>query len=61
MFGVYPKLSALNKKDFQFHDMLILLKQCQTQSIFGDTVYLCYYKLRLVIPSPPLPSSNSEG
>ena len=27
--------------------------QCWTQSIFWDTVYLCYYKLRLV--TPPLP------
>ena len=25
--------------------------QCQIQSIFGDTVYLCYCKLRLVTPS----------
>ena len=25
--------------------------QCQTQSIFGDAVYLCYCKLGLVNPS----------
>ena len=25
--------------------------QCRTQSIFGDTVYLCYCKFRLVTPS----------
>ena len=26
--------------------------QCRTQSIFGDTVYSCYCKLRLVTPTP---------
>ena len=31
-----------------------LVLQYQTQSIFGDTVYLCYGKLRLVTPPPPL-------
>ena len=34
--------------------------QCQTQSIFGDTVYSCYCKRRLVTP-PTLPSRVAEG
>ena len=31
---------------------------CQTQSIFGDIVYSCYCKLRLVTP---LPMVGTEG
>ena len=35
---------------------------CRTQSIFGDTVYLCYCKLRLVTPLPPfLPMTGLRG
>ena len=31
---------------------LLIRKQCRTQGIFGDTVYSCYCKLRLVTPPP---------
>ena len=30
-----------------------LHSQCRTQSIFGDSIYSCYCKLRLVTPPPP--------
>ena len=35
-------------------------QQCRTKGIFGDTIYSCYCKLRLVIP-PPLPVVGAEG
>ena len=34
----------------KFLKKLGCLKQCWTQNIFGDTVYLCYCKFRLVTP-----------
>ena len=37
-------------------------QQCRTKGIFGDTIYSCYCKLRLVIsPFPlPLPLAGAE-
>ena len=31
-----------------------LSEQCRTQSIFGNIIYSCYYKFRVVTPQPPL-------
>ena len=34
--------------------------QCQTQIIFGDTIYSCYCKFKLVTP-PPFPPPHGGG
>ena len=36
-----------------------MMIQCRTQSIFGDTVYSCHCKFRLV--NPPSPMVGAEG
>ena len=43
--GVYPKLLALDRKDFQFSDILILLKVEDTESFVLDfTMIIPYFE-----------------
>ena len=57
-WGIWPE-HLKNSKNYTLMDcfwpkyVMFDLKQCWTQSIFGDAVYLCYCKFRLV--TPPLP------
>ena len=43
-----PPFTSLVRKPFAYVKFIHI--HCQTQSIFGDTVYLCYCKFRLVTP-----------
>ena len=48
------KMEERSKTSILIVDHFSLTFQCWTQSMFGDTIYLCYCKFRLVpLPSPP--------
>ena len=41
-------------------DARIIYWLCRTQSIFGDTVYSCYCKLRLMTPPPTVGTEGTK-
>ena len=54
-------ITSLKKVEKKKRIAFLFRNQCQTQSIFGDTIYLCYYKLRLVTCEWLAPMVGAEG